>query len=213
MANFAKTIRIFLIDGAPSGRWSCEMSNWTGKAYKIPRNKVLKCDDRPDLASAAVYFLFGRDENDNELIYIGESENGIGRIKDHMPTKDYWSECVIFISKDDYLNKAHIKYMEHRFYQMATEAKRFKIMNTTVPTTSSISEADQAECEEFIHNARLMVNLLGFKAFEALAEKTGNDEEILYLSAAGLSASGKRTSEGFVVFAGSSVAKSILRRC
>lgn len=32
-----KTIRQFLIDGVAEGRWVSELSNWTGKAYKIPR--------------------------------------------------------------------------------------------------------------------------------------------------------------------------------
>ncbi len=37
--KFGKTIKIFLIDGEPNGRMSCELSNWSGKAYKIPTNK------------------------------------------------------------------------------------------------------------------------------------------------------------------------------
>jgi hypothetical protein len=32
-----KLISFFLIDGIPDGRVACELSNWTGKAYKIPR--------------------------------------------------------------------------------------------------------------------------------------------------------------------------------
>ena len=31
---FGKTIKIFLIDGDPNGRMSCELSNWTGNAKK-----------------------------------------------------------------------------------------------------------------------------------------------------------------------------------
>lgn len=42
---FGKTIKIFLIDGDPNGRMSCELSNWTGKAYKIPRIKIKDCID------------------------------------------------------------------------------------------------------------------------------------------------------------------------
>lgn len=49
--KFGKTIKIFLIDGDPNGRMSCELSNWTGKAYKIPRIKIKDCTDRDDLIS------------------------------------------------------------------------------------------------------------------------------------------------------------------
>ena len=36
-----KLISILLIDGIPDGRLVGEISNWTGKAFKIPR-KLLK---------------------------------------------------------------------------------------------------------------------------------------------------------------------------
>lgn len=49
--KFGKTIKIFLIDGDPNGRMSCELSNWSVKAYKIPRIKIKDCTDRNDLTS------------------------------------------------------------------------------------------------------------------------------------------------------------------
>lgn len=56
--EFGKTIKIFLINGDPNGRMSCELSNWTGKAYKIPRIKVKDCSDRNDLDNPGIYLLF-----------------------------------------------------------------------------------------------------------------------------------------------------------
>lgn len=38
--RFGKTIRLFLMDGISNGRIVCELSNWSGKAYKIPRGFV-----------------------------------------------------------------------------------------------------------------------------------------------------------------------------
>jgi len=43
--KFSKTIKIFLIDGDPNERMSCELSNWSGKAYKIPRIQIRDCND------------------------------------------------------------------------------------------------------------------------------------------------------------------------
>lgn len=207
MGNFGKSIRLFLIEGTPNGRWICEMSNWTGKAYKIPRTSVIYCEDRPELKTPGVYFLFGRNDADKYVIYIGESENVLERIKNHL-SKDFWTDCVTFISKDDFLNKAHIKFMENRFHTIASEANRYIILNSNAPTKSSISEADMAELEEFIHNARLIVNILGFKAFEPLAEYFNKeDDKTLSVSVAGINAFGQLTSEGFVLFAGSSICK------
>ena len=70
-----KTIRHFLIDGQVDGRWSSELSNWTGKAYKIPRTYINQCSDRKDLGKTGVYFLIGRnDETDVELIIVNPDE-------------------------------------------------------------------------------------------------------------------------------------------
>jgi hypothetical protein len=78
--KFGKTIKIFLLDGDPNGRLACELSNWTGKAYKIPRNKIKDSVDREDLANTGVYLLFGKDEETNDLVYIGEGEEILKRI-------------------------------------------------------------------------------------------------------------------------------------
>ena len=137
--KFGKTIKIFLIDGDPNGRMSCELSNWSGKAYKVPRNKIKECSDRSDLISTGVYLLFGKDEDGNEQVYIGEAESILKRLNQHFTQKDFWNESIIFISKDENLNKAHIKYLENRLHEIAKSAKRYKVENSITPTQSSIS--------------------------------------------------------------------------
>ena len=168
--KFGKTIKIFLIDGDPNGRMSCELSNWTGKAYKIPRIKIKECTDRNDLMNTGVYLLFGRDEEGKDLVYIGEAESIYKRLTQHLNQKDFWNETIVFISKDNNLNKAHIKYLENRLHDIAQIAKRYKLENSIIPTQSSISESDREEMEEFIENIRMLVNTLGHKVFEEKRE-------------------------------------------
>lgn len=199
---FGKTIRIFLMDGDPNGRMTCELSNWTGKAYKIPRIKIRDCGDRPDLTHTGIYLLMGKDDNGNDQVYIGEAENVIKRIHQHLTQKDFWHECIVFISKDDNLNKAHVKYLENRLYEIARQAKRYVISNTSVPTLSSISEADSAEMEEFIGHVCMLVNTLGHKVFDEKRESgKGTKARVFHIRATrGADAKGTPTSEGFVVF-------------
>jgi Domain of unknown function (DUF4357) len=207
---FAKTIKIFLIDGDPNGRMSCELSNWTGKAYKIPRINIKDCSDRIDLHKTGVYLLLGRDESGTEHVYIGEAESVLDRLVQHKE-KDFWNEAIIFISKDENLNKAHIKYLESKLYELAKAVKRYILTNSNVPTQSSISEPDRAEMEEFLENIKVLVNALGHKIFEEKREykNQARQQVIFYISAArGARAQGEPTSEGFVVFKGSSVATS-----
>jgi len=208
--QFGKTIKIFLIDGDPNGRMTCELSNWTGKAYKIPRIKVRDCTDRPDLTNTGIYLLLGRDNEGYEKVYIGEAESILKRLNQHLTQKDFWNEAIVFVSKDDNLNKAHIKYLENRLYDTANIAKRYKLENTVIPTQSSISESDRAEMEEFLENVKLLVNTLGHKVFEEKREhKSGLKplQDIFSINASrGANAQGEPTSEGFVVFKGSKIA-------
>lgn len=212
--KFGKTIKLFLLDADPDGRIICELSNWTGKAYRIPRGKVKDCADREELKSTAVYLLFGKPESltSKPKVYIGEAENVYSRLVQHVSEKEFWNESVIFISKDENLNKAHIKYLESRLFEKASEAARYDIENGNTPTRSSISESDQAEMEEFIEYIAMMINTLGFKVFEPLVKEkfaaNGSVENLFIKAARGANSRGKRVSDGFVVFKKSEISNS-----
>lgn len=210
--KFGKTIKIFLIDGDPNGRMSCELSNWSGKAYKIPRIKIKECTDRDDLTSTGVYLLFGKDDDGKDQVYIGEAESILKRLNQQLTQKDFWNEAIIFISKDENLNKAHIKYLENRLHDIAKFANRYKVDNSIIPTQSSISESDRAEMEEFIEYIKMLVNTLGHKVFDEKREfKPKQKQDIFFIKAArGAEAQGEPTSDGFVVFKSSKAAASIV---
>lgn len=54
-----KTISIFLVDDDPSSRWICELSNWTGIGFRIPRAMLADSKDVDYLDTPGVYFLIG----------------------------------------------------------------------------------------------------------------------------------------------------------
>jgi len=225
--NFRKTIRQFFIDGIPNGRIACELSNWVGKAYKIPRNLFKKCIDRDDLTSTGVYILFGKPENSLEKpkAYIGEAENIKERLQEHFRKKEFWNEVIVFISKDNDLNKAHVRYLEAKMYQISKQAERYKLENSQEPKPASISEAETAEMEEFLYNLKFLTNALGHKLFEEIeSENIGttvsnsnnvneidDTEMIFYINSVKKEANGKgkRTSEGFLVYKEAKISKSL----
>ncbi|MFD2516426.1 GIY-YIG nuclease family protein [Salinimicrobium flavum] len=215
MKNFGKTIKIFLVDGEPNGRMTCELSNWTGKALKIPRKKIKESSDRPELENTGIYILFGKsDKSENkELAYIGEAEGIYRRLNEHLSKKDFWNEALIFVSKDENLNKAHIKYLESRLHEIAVKVNRYDLENGNVPPRSTISESDKAEMEEYLENIKLLVNALGYKIFEELRKHQTFEEEVrntFYINAArGANSKGQLTNEGFVVLKDSEIANSL----
>ena len=212
--KFGKTIKLFLIDGETNGRLTCELSNWTGKAYKIPRNLIKICSDRPELQTTGVYMLLNKsaDLSEKGQLYIGEAEDIFRRLTQHVKEKDFWNEAILFISKDDNLNKAHIKYLENRLHEIAELASRYELINSQKPTQSSISESDKAEMEEFLSNILTLVSTLGYNAFEKIRqidtqEQVDSEEDLFFISSArGANGIGMATSEGFVVFENSQVA-------
>jgi len=208
---FARSIKIFLIDGIPNGRMAVELSNWTGKAYKIPRNMVPKSGARKDLEGTGVYLLFGKDPEDDskDTVYIGETEEVFKRLKNHLENKEYWNIAVAIISKDDNLNKAHLKYLESKMYEQALEAGRYVVENVNKPKCSFISEPDVAEMEEFFNNMVLLISTMGFKVFDKIAKistKPKDSDTFFIKTSTGTDAQGQQTEEGFVVLRGSKVA-------
>ena len=209
---FNKTIQMCIFDGNPNGRIMCELSNWNGRVYKISRNELQEFSERDDAENTGVYFLLGKDDNNLDTVYIGEAEKMLTRLKQHLKDTEYWSDCIVVVSKDDLLNKAHVKYLENSFYNPAKEAGRSVVLNNNIPTRSSISEYDEAMLQEFISNAKLLVNTLGYKTFDTLEDssmKKKNSQVDFYIKAArGADAGGVVVSDGFAVLKGSSIAVS-----
>lgn len=205
-----KAITLFLIDGDPNGRIACELFNWTGKAYKIPRRLLKESASRDELHKTGVYLLFGRDENDpnTSVAYIGEAEVVYKRIIQHQD-KDFWNEAVVFISKDENLNKAHVKFLEYEIHEAAQSARRAVLKNSNTPGRPAISELEQAVMTEFLENLKLLVSTLGYKIFEPLLKRSTTDTTVYSIDAArGAKATALVTNEGIVVRKGSKAATS-----
>lgn len=209
---FSKTIQMYIFNGNPNGRIMCELSNWNGRVYKISRNELGAFSERPDAENTGVYFLLGKDENNVDTLYVGEAEKMLTRLKQHLRDTLYWSDCIIVVSKDNLLNKAHVKFLENKFYRLAKTAGRSTVINNTMPTCSSISEYDEAMLLEFISNAKLLVNTLGYKIFDTIEDSSVKqmDEQItFYIQAArGADAKGVIVADGFAVLEGSAIATS-----
>jgi len=207
-----RAISLFLIDGVPDGRIACELFNWTGKGFKIPRRLLKESADRVDLRKAGVYFLFGRDDSRNEVnsAYIGEAEDVIKRIPQHQE-KDFWTEALLFVSKDENLNRAHIKFLEYTIYTAALEVGRYELRNGNMPSKPAISEVEQAVMTEFFSNLQLLVGALGYKVFEPLVSTAASEAgEYVITAARGANARAVLASEGMVVLKGSEAAGSVV---
>lgn len=217
--NFSKTIQMYIFDGNPNGRIMCELSNWNGRVYKVARTELNEYAKRTDSENTGIYFLFGKDDDNNDTIYIGEAEKIYTRLKQHINDKEYWNDCITVISKDNLLNKAHVKYLENCFYNLALQSGRATIINNTIPTRSSVSEYDEAMLLEFIENTKLLVNTLGYKVFDTVSNysssntnKIDNDDTHFYINSVRNSdAKGLIVADGFAVLKDSIISSSTVK--
>ena len=206
---YGKSTELFLVNGSADSLIIAELSNWNGKAIKIPRIEVASCN-RDDITQAGVYFLFCKEEDGSDSVYIGEAENVKERLVQHLrdyqseKEKYYWTTAVIFVGRD--LNKALIRYLENRFVDIARASKRYTVLTKNTYKNTVMKESQIAVMEEFVDNVKILINALGYKVLEPFVHTEANsskvDDELLYLSTGAASASGKVTTEGFVVFEG-----------
>ncbi|AOV98902.1 GIY-YIG nuclease family protein [Dehalococcoides mccartyi] len=234
MVMRGKNINLFLMDGTANGRVKCTLANWTGVAYRIPRTDLEKCRERDDLKQSGVYFLFGTsDQTGENVVYIGQAgvrKNGEGilfRLQEHKrnPDKDYWTEAVVFTTSNNSFGPTEISYLENRFCNLALEAKRYVVKNGNDPTSGHITEEKESELEEFLDYAKIVMGTLGHKVFEPIVAtpksapedstitQDTSGEPIFHFDRNKGKATGRRTSEGFVIHAGSVVATEMKQSC
>lgn len=207
-----KSIELFLVNGTVDSLIIAELSNWSGKAIKIPRIEVASCN-REDIAQAGVYFLFCKEDDSSDSVYIGEAENVKERLMQHLreyqseKEKYYWNTAVVFVGRD--LNKALIRYLENRFVEIARSSNRYTVLTKNTYRNTVMKESQLAVMEEFIDNVKVLINALGYKVLEPFSQadspESKMDDKTLSLSTGSASAYGKVTTEGFVVFAGARV--------
>jgi hypothetical protein len=201
------SLRIFVPGGELEGVRIVEKSNWNGSGLVCPRSAFGKAKSRGEFEKTGVYVLSGPGTGGNlPRIYIGEGDPTKPRLEQHYGKKDFWTTVYLFTSKDAYLNKADIQFLEARLITLATEAKRCELDNGNQPALPSMSEADIAEAEGFLNEVLLCFPVLGFSVFEKPA-RAQSDRKILILRGKGIEAKGYESPEGFVVLADSRAVK------
>ena len=206
-STYGKAIELFLVNGTADSLITAELSNWNGKAIKIPRTEVAACN-REDIKGVGVYFLICQEDDGTDSVYIGEAENVLDRLAQHLrdyqsgKEKYYWNTAVIFVGRD--LNKALIRYLENRFVEIAKDCGRYAVLTKNTYKNTVLKEAQIATMEEFIDNVKILINTLGYKVLVPVP-KASDDTVYLYCKSASASAKGFVSAGGFTVLEGSTI--------
>jgi hypothetical protein len=198
------TIKLFLPHADAKRFRIAEVSNWTGKALAGPRTDLVEFLGREELDNAGVYFLFGVDPStDSPVAYIGEAGVVRDRLRSHK-RNDFWISIVVFVSKDENLTKAHVKFLESRLMQEARLVGRYNLQNSN-RSIPKLPESDREDMEVFLDRIKQVLPVLGSDILTPVTGGAPREEKSsrLYCRTNGAEATGSRTANGFVIFRGS----------
>lgn len=198
------TIKLFLPRGDAKSLRTAEISNWTGKAIAAPRTELDELLQREELDKAGLYILSGADPlSGSPRAYIGEAEIIRDRLKQHK-TKEFWISAIVFVSKDENLTKAHVRYLESRLLLEATQVGRF-MLEQNQAGGAKLPESDREDMEVFLSRIRQLLPVLGSDLLIPIAQPTAKQQPggTLFCRMKGAEGRGHRTPDGFVVLEGS----------
>jgi hypothetical protein len=104
------------------------------------------------------------------LAYIGEAEVIRERLKQHK-TKEFWISAIVFVSKDENLTKAHVRYLESRLLEEAGQNNRFKL-DQNQAGGARLPESDKHDMEVFLSHIRQLLPVLGSDLLTPIAQPT-----------------------------------------
>lgn len=200
------SVHIFVPSGNPEGLRVVQKSNWTGQGLVFPRVLFSEARLRPEMEGAGVYVLWDAANALGPLptAYVGQSDGVLTRLSQHLAGKEFWTQAVVFTSKDKGFNRAHAQYVESRLIDLARTAKRCSLENGNTPQPPQLSEADIADSEAFLADILHCLPMVGVGFFEVSQIPTDPSDDLL-LKGKGIHARGTDRPEGFVVRAGSEV--------
>lgn len=208
---YSKSITIFLPTGSSEGPIELEMLNWNGMVIKVPRKEVPTYAD-VELDKPGIYFLFCKEDSGEDAVYVGEAENLLKRLKQHIldynseKEKYYWQVAVCVKGND--LNKALIKYLENYFCTKIRQSSKYELLTKKSSPQITLKRAELAGMEEFIDNVNMLMGTIGYKVFEDSAEQAKDRTYFYCKSKNGADAKAYYSDDGFVVVSGSKTATS-----
>lgn len=190
-----KSIKLYIMGDNYKNLKTAELSNWTGKAYIGQRKHVQLLQSFEELSAPGIYFLISELEDSyQKRIYIGEADEVNGRISEQFKKKDWWSDFVLFISKDTNLTKSHVRFLERELYEIARRNQTtIETTNGNTPPGSKLPISECDDMNDFNENIIFLLSNLGILNFTKTQsfEKDPttmreHDNDIFYLNVPGI---------------------------
>lgn len=162
-----------MMDGDIEGRYKVTFTSWNGLVYKLPRHLLSKCKNVEALKFTGIYFLFGKG-----TIYVGQAgnrRNGDGilsRLLEHNNEKELWSNAIVLTTNNNSWGPTDISYLENYYTEKVKEVGECQPLNKVIPTPGNVVEEKQAELDDYIDTAMILISMLGYNVFEKKKEES-----------------------------------------
>ncbi|WP_158509754.1 GIY-YIG nuclease family protein [Methylobacterium sp. AMS5] len=176
-ARRGRTLKLYLVDGSPSGVITAELGISSVRAAVASRTALPDLVKREEAGRTGVYLLVGLDPDlpGRQLVYVGESDQVRARLAVHDAddSKDFFTRACIVVSKDENLTKAHGRYLESRLIAAIRSAGRAKLVNGTEPEFRGLPEPEIADMERVLDEIEVLLPVLGFDVLRPAGHEAG----------------------------------------
>ena len=162
----ATTIYTYLHNDDLNGSRIVSMDDCMCKLYNIMRDDsdFLKDFER-DLQSPALYILINKESS---KAYIGETDDFIKRIPQHILKKDFWHEVMVFLgTNEDTLSKTEVQYLEYLALEKAKHVNSYDLSeNTQGGKIPHMNVMQKGKTDKFFKYVQFLAKFVGCDIFE-----------------------------------------------
>lgn len=168
----SKSLKIFVTGESPRSLKKITLFNWSGFAFLGTRTHKKQIEQREELSGTGLYFLFSDPEDGIVKMYIGETDNFHNRIKQHIidSDKEWWTHFIVFQANEN-LNKAHVRFLEKYFWEVASKSPQIEVKNSAPASGANLSEEDRADLDIFKDNILYILEALNLGYFQTNGTK------------------------------------------
>lgn len=173
----ARTIKLLLSNGSLSGLIRAQLSKWSGVMLVSPRESYEMLSIQQEASYSGVYLLLSEDK-----VYVGQASDLLKRAKEHdhsMLRKEWWNRVLLLSTTDNRLNRNDTDYLENKLIERAKIAGSLEMDNKKGGNNYKINPFDEAELNDYIEGALLLIELIGITVFVAKTKSKKVIEKIL----------------------------------
>ena len=179
------------------------------RGFYFTKSQLAQVEQLEYANNHAVYFLFS--ETEEASVYIGQSVNGIKRIKSHLREKDFWQFGILFVTDNNTFDKLSIDYLEYHFIQ-AFSKTQYSLENQDLRIVApNVNIFNKSTLDSFAAQIQFLLEAMGI-SFQTRLFIEEQDEEKETFNARPPHQASIRLQDGKYILQANSIIKAPLNR-